>query len=643
MDSPINIGDLTTNSIQHHLDSTHLHPSSTSVVPIKSFTYSLNSAIYNSIKLIQLTINLTLESESCELIILRRVQDSFINVSQLLQILVKLGYFTNKQVNNFLNNQVVDNLEYNNEYLDWRTHQDTQLQGVWITYDKAVSICLKFDIYEFVKQLFLIDVHEFENLTKINKRQQTQEESVLASPTKKQKVEVEFKKIDIEENPNYPHTLAPVALDNFDDAITTDLKVKLGEIFKRDEQESVSLEEISSILQSTKIIKDIPLDNKGQTSLHFAATLASINLVSAFIELGVNSPIRGNNLGESPLVSTIQVTNSMEQGNFLELLTNWLYPNLLLFDNNNQSILHHLILVDNCKFYTTKIVEFLLENDQYLYQFKLNIVNSQDIQGNTPLHLAIERENKWMIRILVEFGADLTIANKSGIVPDLELADQDSEPIFQLIKTSLEFLNKRGDITIPQPNTNNSSKIFQSIQQLLNNTNDEYDSILNSKRQQIKSLDKSLHDITIVTGNNRFVVNKIKSKLVELDNLKLQIANITDKLIVAKQQSEEQEEVEDPYIIQPLYDRIKNHESIEDLKENPEFIQSLDDQTKLRARIKAYMKINEKLTNELAMLNDYNELTGKFKKVVSICTGVDINEVDELLDGLLQAVETNTV
>ena len=83
-------------------------------------------------------------------------------------------------------------------------------------------------------------------------------------------------------------------------------------------------------------IIDIPLDLKGQTALHFASTLASLNLVSSFIELGLNSPIRGNNAGESPLISCIQVTNSMEKGNFTKILGNWLYPDIWLLDKRKE-------------------------------------------------------------------------------------------------------------------------------------------------------------------------------------------------------------------------------------------------------------------------------------------------------------------
>ncbi|KAM9912269.1 hypothetical protein OXX69_002715, partial [Metschnikowia pulcherrima] len=51
-------------------------------------------------------------------------------------------------------------------------------------------------------------------------------------------------------------------------------------------------------------------------------------------------------------------------------------------------------------------------------------------------------------------------------------------------------------------------------------------------------------------------------------------------------------------------------------------------------------EVNANLEKELESLVDYSALTAQFKKVVSSCTGVDINEVDELLDGLLEAVES---
>ena len=137
-----------------------------------------------------------------------------------------------------------------------------------------------------------------------------------------------------------------VIIDNSNSEIANDIKVKLGDVFKRDDEkpDGISFEDVKLAFADAlsrytpETIIDIPLDLKGQTALHFASTLASLNLVSSFIELGLNSPIRGNNAGESPLISCIQVTNSMEKGNFTKILGNWLYPDIWLLDKEKNSI-----------------------------------------------------------------------------------------------------------------------------------------------------------------------------------------------------------------------------------------------------------------------------------------------------------------
>ncbi|KAL6449550.1 SWI6 Regulatory protein SWI6 [Candida maltosa Xu316] len=700
MDSPINLGDLTTQSIQQRLFETHINNKS------KSDVYS---AIYSGIKTIQLTLKFStkksttdVEENQDEIIILRRVQDSFVNVSQLFEILIKLDLISVGQLNNFFDNEIISKLRYfgssskNPQYLDLRNHENIYIKGIWIPYDKAVDLALKFDIYEITKKLFLVDVHDFDKLPKANKRLYQEDDD--DDDDDEQKVE---KKIRIDKNSenidanrqlvdsltlknsNHPYTLPSIVIDDSNSEIANEIKAKLGEVFKRDDEQpsGILFDDVKSTFvdqltkYSSEAILDIPLDPKGQTALHFASSLASLNLIAAFIKLGLNSPIRGNIDGESPLVSCIQVTNSMEKGNFTKILSNWLYPNIWLLDNKKRTILHHLTLQidknESYRFYTTKILEYIISNnDQYLLDLRSKVLNAQDEQGNTALHYAIEKESKWFIKLLVNLGADISITNKRDIKPsdfeilrDLDSTDTNNDSIFELISTSLEFLNKRLEIggpkipaiedvkEVPTPKifeteeSSTSGRIFQSIQQLLSNTNAEYEGILNSKREQIKSLDKTLHDATIVTANNRFNSKKITEKLIKLDNLKLQVANVTDKLALSKQELDEEideskeYDADEPFVIPPIFDKLKAGESAQELIGDESVLKQLQPAPILKARIKAYKEINAKLEQELQSLVDYTDLTSKFKKVVSVCTNVDVNEVDEFLDGLLEAVE----
>ena len=184
--------------------------------------------------------------------------------------------------------------------------------------------------------------------------------------------------------------------------------------------------------------------------------------------------------------------------------------------HQKRSVLHHLALQidknDSFKFYTTKILEYIISNnDQLFLDLRSKLLNAQDEDGNTALHIAIEKDSKWFIKVLVKLGADMNIDNKHGIkASDFEIVRdvnsfESNDQIFELIVTGLEFLNKRIEIsggTIPeieepkeikapvlveQNENSTSGRIFQSIQQLLANTNAEYEGILNSKESRLNN------------------------------------------------------------------------------------------------------------------------------------------------------------
>lgn len=797
MDSPLNIGDLTTNSIQQRLNDTHINA---------MYSTEVNSAVHAGTKMIQLTIRLgeslenlentdtnitTITGNVTEIFVLRRVQDSYVNVSQLINILQELKILSKQQANNFLKNSVLSSLEasislshnnnnaithnhnnisnnnhnhnhnhsnnnnttiinnssnyhYNNNnsnsnssssssnnqprILNLENHENSAVRGVWVPYDMAVRIVLKFDLYDLTKELFLIDVHDYDSLPKYKKRVlDTDAEdggfnTSIGSPLKKQKVgELLISKVLLQSNvsgipvTNIPegaqfltHTLPPCMINDSQLDLVNAVKGVYGRVFKKDEELAggVSPEEIQKEFASLsgdyrlENLKDIPLDQKGQTALHFAATLASLSLVSSLITLELVSPTRGNDLGESPLVSCVKVTNAMENGNFSDLLKNWLHSNIWLLDNGNRTILHHLALqiggTDSYVFYTSALCEYIYQQGgPILKAFKKLILNAQDEHGMTALHIAVEREDKWFVKLLMEMGADASIPNKLHIkCLDFEILNVAAElnyqeHIFDLVRTHQEILDEQTLINgsvLPEPEepeqisvtatatststsgggnggnalaTKNdvdesgkgsfASKLFQNLQHLLANTEHEYSSILNSKKEHIKALNQELHDITIVTANNRFQTKKLADNLATLDNLKLQAANVADKITMSRQESaggneipfneNEHYDADEPFLIKPLFDRLAENQLVEELKNDESVYKTLQPTNILKARINAYKRMNETLEQELQSLTDYRELTSKFKNVVSICTHVGINDVDELLDGLLEAVE----
>lgn len=750
MESPQLASNTTTDSIASQLYGTHINrtPASTGVV-VKGSSPTVSSALYAGQQFIQFSITLAGSSEKQPLV-LRRVEDSYVNVSQMLHILVWLKYFSSEQINAFINNDIVSNPQYLPElsrsiapvFADLSNHELSQIRGIWVPYDRAVAIAVRFDLYKLLRKLFLVDVHDYDKLPKYDPIPSPQEadERILddnldESPKKKRKTSVSSNNAVksriqsmlesiLASNTNSPSTLPPVAVDDCDHELISEAKANFSEIFKTDEKGShqYSADAIASrfapLFQkcassniNVSSVLDIHLDTLGRTALHYASTLASIHLVGSFIELKICSPIRGDNKGELALVAAIQVTNLMEKGNFAEMLSDWLWPNLWLFDEKHQSILHHLMLVaennmKSARFYFAKILEWVVsspDKNKNLQSLCNKIVNvKENREGNTALHLAGKGELKWFIFLLLELNADPELCNNAGVKPsdfdcvrqvaairtnygqnsnsnlavkalleELGANNDADEYLLLLVLTGVEQLSKMGshsaavgemeklsDVgteTVIKQETEDfalsTTKILTSIQELLASTNLEFERVINAKKAEINSLNNELRDATILTANNRFVIKRVAEKINAIDSVKLQLANVNEKLQMLKAETSQTEDgthpkeddceiesinADEPYIIRPIYDSLVNNEPV---KPTTELMAALPSVKELRAQLAAYEELNSNLEKEAECLLDYSVLTSKFKKVVSFCTGVNVEEVDDLLDGLLEAVE----
>ena len=74
-------------------------------------------------------------------------------------------------------------------------------------------------------------------------------------------------------------------------------------------------------------------------------------------------------------------------------------------------------------------------------------------------------------------------------------------------------------------------------------------------------------------------------------------------------------------------------------QEQTAFLGALERAEVLRGRVKAYELHNDSLEAEAKQLKSKSvELEERYKKMVSLCTKVEVENVDGVLDGLLQAV-----
>lgn len=182
---------------------------------------------------------------------------------------------------------------------------------------------------------------------------------------------------------------------------------------------------------------EVPIDNKGNTALHWAATLARIPLVKKLLERGVNMR-RGNSGGETALVAACQARNNMDEQSFPQLLE-LLGPSVEVRDGRGRTLLHHIAVSSAMKgraavgrYYLESLLEYTVRQGSgshggvngnadsapmTLARFMNEIVNAQDKAGDTALNLAARTGTTTIIDQLIEVGADPHIPNRGNLAP----------------------------------------------------------------------------------------------------------------------------------------------------------------------------------------------------------------------------------
>lgn len=196
---------------------------------------------------------------------------------------------------------------------------------------------------------------------------------------------------------------------------------------------------------------DMPIDQQSHTALHWAATLSRMSLLRALIAAGA-SPFRVNASGETALVRACVVTNSMDLGQFPDLL-DVLGSTIEVRDSKGRTVLHHIAMTSAVKgrnaasrYYLESLLEWVVRqgsnpNGQLaangkgdsapassqsqpssqpkmgIARFMSEIVNAQDHAGDTALNIAARIGNRSIISQLLEVGADGEIANRAGLRP----------------------------------------------------------------------------------------------------------------------------------------------------------------------------------------------------------------------------------
>ncbi|GJC94637.1 start control protein cdc10 [Colletotrichum higginsianum] len=413
---------------------------------------------------------------------------------------------------------------------------------------------------------------------------------------------------------------------------------------------------------------DMPIDQQSHTALHWAATLSRMSLLRSLITAGA-SPFRVNASGETALVRACVVTNSMDLGQFPELLDVLGAPL-----SKGRTVLHHIAMTSAVKgrnaasrYYLESLLEWVVRQGSNpatngkgdsapassqsqpqaqaqpkmgIARFMTEIVNAQDHAGDTALNIAARIGNRSIISQLLEVGADPNIANRAGLRPvDFGIGGDATEEGSKILTgahgagtNEINGETERDGIVSSERTKESSDDIISS--------SSTFQGEVKTKQAVIESLHSTLRTTSAQLGEARRNLEAMQATLRKQQLARQKVSNLSH--------AREEEQVR----LTQEQNRAGRTDSLSSSWET-ELSAALEtagtngeggllpSAAVLKARLAA-VSARRDVTRKMAgaLKGRSKDLEVKYRRVVAMCTGEPEDQVDAVVDGLLRAVES---
>ncbi|GAO18874.1 hypothetical protein UVI_02045920 [Ustilaginoidea virens] len=179
------------------------------------------------------------------------------------------------------------------------------------------------------------------------------------------------------------------------------------------------------------------IDAENHTALHWASAMGDVDVIKQLKRFHANISVK-NIRGETPFMRSVNFTNCYEKQSFPAVLKE-LFDTVDARDNSGCTVIHHAAVMKNGRVFSPSCSRYYL--DLILNRLQANVdpctfqqmIDVQDNEGNTALHLAAQRNARKCIRALLGRNASTDIANHEGIraedlIMELNAAKKERNP-----------------------------------------------------------------------------------------------------------------------------------------------------------------------------------------------------------------------
>ena len=265
-------------------------------------------------------------------------------------------------------------------------------------------------------------------------------------------------------------------------------------------------------------------------------------------------------------------------------------------DNNGNNIIHYIVMNNDAE-----TLSSVLNHVNYFNLFSTSVINMQNKNGDTPMHIAVRNNNEVIAKMLDNAGADLTIKNRRGErIKEDERSNGFDMSDFQASNrvSSEEFLENLANALQVKSSGRRQRINPMSIEQFMIGGNDE-ESLVADSSIVLKFVGDDTPDMS--GGRRRRNTSKKDKRSKRSASRSNESSDIHDQVVASLKELSENEE--DARAIKAgLYGMVK--------EKNPE-LNNLDRAKKMLE----YMKDKSIMKNLMDHIDDYKKIIAEARKM----------------------------
>ncbi|KAL2758276.1 hypothetical protein ACRALDRAFT_1028659 [Sodiomyces alcalophilus JCM 7366] len=398
------------------------------------------------------------------------------------------------------------------------------------------------------------------------------------------------------------------------------------------------------------------IDSEDHTALHWAAAMGDIEVIKQLKRFGANLAVQ-NVRGETPLMRAVHFTNCYEKETFPQVLRE-LFETVSLRDHRGATVIHHATVMRNgrvtshpcSRYYLDLVLNKLQEAADPM--FVQNLIDAQDHDGNTALHLAAGRNARKCIRALLGRNASTDIPNQDGVYTE-DMIQQLNGVRKELHRSSSPFApdtrseREHGGIMV----NDRAGKPFKFAvydSDAANAVQDRISPLISQSLHELSAtFDEELHEKEAAEKDARRLLNNTQN---ELNSIRQEIALLESQLepdsVASKVMAEANLAKHQVMSLITRQNRLHVHESVDaelsqlngDVEEGS-YEERLALARQLHAAVQEQRQAEAEYVDALGMVGT-GENIDKYRRLLKKCLDPrDADTLDSNLDSLVEMME----